>query len=85
MVQDGFPMAAATMADWHQAACGMIEPLYGGTLSDSVSLGDNRNPRLPRQHTHNKCGRGKADIMDNLKDWTGLLYFSILLLSSQLF
>ena len=28
----------------------MIEPLYGGTLSDSVSLGDNRNPRLPRQH-----------------------------------
>ena len=36
-------------------------------------------------NTHNKCGRGKADIMDNLKDWTGLLYFSILLLSSQLF
>lgn len=24
-------------------------------------------------NTHNKCGRGKADIMDNLKDWTGLL------------
>lgn len=24
-------------------------------------------------------------IMDNLKDWTGLLYFSIFLLSSQLF
>ena len=48
MAQDGFPMAAATMDDWHQAACGMIEPLYGGTLSDSVSLGDNRNPRLPR-------------------------------------
>lgn len=43
MAQDGFPMA-----DRHQAACGMIEPLYGGTLSDSVSLGDNRNPRLPR-------------------------------------
>ena len=50
MAQGGFPMAAATMDDWHQAACGMIEPLYGGTLSDSVSLGDNRNPRLPRQH-----------------------------------
>lgn len=40
------------MEDKHtnQAACGMIEPLCGGTLSDSVSLGDNRNPRLPRQH-----------------------------------
>ena len=50
MAQGGFPMAAATMDDWHQAACGMIEPLYGGTLSDSVSLGDNRPPRLPRQH-----------------------------------
>lgn len=50
MVQDGFPMAADTMDDWHLAACGMIEPLCGGTLSDSVSLGDNRNPRLPRQH-----------------------------------
>ena len=36
-------------------------------------------------NTHHKCGRGKADIMDNLKDWTGLLYFSIFLLSSQLF
>ena len=48
MAQDGFPMAAATMVDRHQAVCGMIEPLYGGTLSDSVSLGDNRNPRLPR-------------------------------------
>ena len=36
-------------------------------------------------NTHNKCGRGKADIMDNLKDWTGLFYFSIFLLSSQLF
>ena len=36
-------------------------------------------------NTHNKCGRGKADIMDNLKNWTGLLYFSIFLLSSQLF
>ncbi len=48
MAQGGFPMAAATMDDWHQAACGMIEPLYGGTLSDSVSLGDNRIPRLPR-------------------------------------
>lgn len=48
MVQDGFPMAADTMDDWHLAACGMIEPLCGGTLSDSVSLGDNRNPRLPR-------------------------------------
>ena len=48
MVQDGFPMAAATMDDWRQAACGMIEPLCGGTLSDSVSLGDNRIPRLPR-------------------------------------
>ena len=22
-------------------------------------------------NTKNKCGRGKADIMDNLKDWTG--------------
>lgn len=48
MAQDGFPMAVATMDDWHQAACGMIEALYGGTLSDSVSLGDNSNPRLPR-------------------------------------
>nr|WP_302694428.1 hypothetical protein [uncultured Prevotella sp.] len=36
-------------------------------------------------NTPNKCGRGKADIMDNLKDWTGLFYFSIFLLSSQLF
>ena len=25
MAQDGFPMAAATMDDWHQAACGMIK------------------------------------------------------------
>lgn len=25
-------------------------------------------------HTHNKCGRGNADIMDNLKDWTGNVF-----------
>lgn len=29
--------------------------------------------------------QSKADIMDNLKDWTGLFYFSMFLLSSQLF
>ena len=25
-------------------------------------------------NTHNKCGRGKADIMDNPKDWTGNVF-----------
>ena len=25
-------------------------------------------------NTRNKCGRGKVDIMDNLKDWTTVLF-----------
>ena len=29
-------------------------------------------------NTPNKCGRGKADIMDNLKDWTGTLFLHII-------
>ena len=114
MAQDGFPMAAATMDDWHQAACGMIEPLYElqkkRVFSSMLLAGDgspfpiiNSEKHKTVGHyliqyrsvttgipvflvnTHNKCGRGKADIMDNLKDWTGLFYFSIFLLSSQLF
>lgn len=103
MAQDGFPMAAATMDDWHQAACGMIEPLYElqkkRVFSSMLLAGDgspfpiiNSEKHKTVGHyliqyrsvttgipvflvnTHNKCGRGKADIMDNLKDWTGNVF-----------
>lgn len=103
MAQDGFPMAAATMDDWHQAACGMIEPLYElqkkRVFSCMLLAGDgspfpiiNSEKHKTVEHyliqyrsvatgipvflvnTHNKCGRGKADIMDNLKDWTGNVF-----------
>lgn len=52
------------MEDKHtnQAAYGMIEPLYGGTLSDSVSLGDNRNPRLPRQTPTTSVGVARPTL-----------------------
>ena len=103
MAQDGFPMAAATMDDWHQAACGMIGPLYElqkkRVFSSMLLAGDgspfpiiNSEKHKTVGHyliqyrsvttgipvflvnTHNKCGRGKADIMDNLKDWTGNVF-----------
>lgn len=103
MAQDGFPMAAATMDDWHQAACGMIEPLYElqkKRVFSSLMLAGDGSPfpiinsekhktvghyliqyrsvttEIPvfLVNTHNKCGRGKADIMDNLKDWTGNVF-----------
>lgn len=103
MAQDGFPMAAATMDDWHQAACGMIEPLYelqkkrvfsimllAGDGSPFPIINSEKHKTVGHYliqyrsvttgipvflvNTHNKCGRGKADIMDNLKDWTGNVF-----------
>ena len=96
-------MAPATMADWHQATCDMIEPLYelqkGMVFSSPLLAGDgspfpiiNCEKHKTVGHymiqyrsvttgipiflvnTKNKCGRGKADIMDNLKDWTGNVF-----------
>ena len=103
MKQDGLPMAPATMDDWHQATCDMIEPLYelqkGRVFSSPLLAGDgspfpiiNCEKHKTVGHymiqyrsvttgipiflvnTKNKCGRGKADIMDNLKDWTGNVF-----------
>ena len=103
MKQDGLPMAPATMDDWHQATCDMIEPLYElqkeRVFSSALLAGDgspfpiiNCEKHKTVGHymiqyrsvttgipiflvnTKNKCGRGKADIMDNLKDWTGNVF-----------
>ena len=103
MKQDGLPMAPATMDDWHQATCDMIEPLYKlqkeRVFSSALLAGDgspfpiiNCEKHKTVGHymiqyrsvttgipiflvnTKNKCGRGKADIMDNLKDWTGNVF-----------
>ena len=103
MKQDGLPMAPATIDDWHQATCEMIEPLYElqkkRVFSSSLLAGDgspfpiiNCEKHKTVGHymiqyrsvttgipiflvnTKNKCGRGKADIKDNLKDWTGNVF-----------
>ena len=103
MKQDGLPIAPATMDDWHQATCDMIEPLYElqkeRVFSSALLVGDgspfpiiNCEKHKTVGHymiqyrsvttgipiflvnTKNKCGRGKADIMDNLKDWTGNVF-----------
>ena len=103
MKQDGLPMAPATLDDWHQATCDMIEPLYElqkeRVFSSPLLAGDgspfpiiNCEKHKTVGHymiqyrsvttgipiflvnTKNKCGRGKADIMDNLKDWTGNIF-----------
>ena len=98
MAQDDFPMD-----DWHQAACGMIEPLYelqkkrvfscmllAGDGSPFPIINSEKHKTVGHYliqyrsvtteipvflvNTHNKCGRGKADIMDNPKDWTGNVF-----------
>ena len=103
MKQDGLPMAPATVDDWHQATCEMLEPLYElqkeRVFSSSLLSGDgspfpiiNCEKHKTVGHymiqyrsvttgipiflvnTKNKCGRGQADIMDNLKDWTGNVF-----------
>lgn len=103
MKQDGLPMAPATVDDWHQATCEMLEPLYElqkeRVFSSSLLAGDgspfpiiNCEKHKTVGHymiqyrsvitgipiflvnTKNKCGRGQADIMDNLKDWTGNVF-----------
>ena len=103
MKQDGLPMAPATIDDWHQATCEMVEPLYElqkkRVFSSSLLAGDgspfpiiNCEKHKTVGHymiqyrsvttgipvflvnTKNKCGRGKADIQDNLKDWTGNVF-----------
>ena len=103
MKQDGLPMAPATLDDWHQATCDMIEPLYElqkERVFSSLLLAGDGSPfpiincekhktvghymiqyrsvttGIPifLVNTKNKCGRGKADIMDNLKDWTGNVF-----------
>ena len=103
MKQDGLPMAPATVDDWHQATCEMLEPLYElqkeRVFSSSLQAGDgspfpiiNCEKHKTVGHymiqyrsvitgipiflvnTKNKCGRGQADIMDNLKDWTGNIF-----------
>ena len=103
MKQDGLPMAPATLDDWHQATCDMVEPLYElqkeRVFSSPLLAGDgspfpiiNCEKHKTVGHymiqyrsvttgipiflvnTKNKCGRGKADIMDNLKDWTGNVF-----------
>ena len=103
MKQDGLPMAPATIDDWHQGTCELIEPLYElqkkRVFSSLLLAGDgspfpiiNNEKHKTVGHymiqyrsvttgipiflvnTKNKCGRGKADIMDNLKDWTGNVF-----------
>lgn len=103
MKQDGLPMAPATIDDWHQATCEMVEPLYElqkkRVFSSSLLAGDgspfpiiNCEKHKTVGHymiqyrsvttgipiflvnTKNKCGRGKADIMENLKDWSGNVF-----------
>ena len=44
MAQDGFPMAAATMDDWHQAAC--------------VAKTEHSHPLGMVVSTHFRCGKG---------------------------
>ncbi len=103
MKQDGLPMAPATIDDWHQATCEMVEPLYElqkKRVFSSLMLAGDGSPfpiincekhktvghymiqyrsvttGIPifLVNTKNKCGRGKADIMDNLKEWTGNVF-----------
>ncbi len=103
MKQDGLPMAPATVDDWHQATCEMVEPLYElqkeRVFASAMLAGDgspfpiiNCEKHKTVGHymiqyrsvttgipiflvnTKNKCGRGKADIVDNLKSWTGNVF-----------
>ncbi len=103
MKQDGLPMAPATIDDWHQAACDMVEPLYElqkeRVFASPMLAGDgspfpiiNCEKHKTVGHymiqyrsvttgipiflvnTKNKCGRGKADIVDNLKSWKGNVF-----------
>lgn len=103
MKQDGLPMAPATIDDWHQRTCELLEPLYElqkkRVFSSLLLAGDgspfpiiNNEKHKTVGHymiqyrsvttgipiflinTKNKCGRGKADIVDNLKDWTGNVF-----------